>query len=45
MGAGLGALLGHLKENGIDQAFQQAVRDYLKPGTSALHGDRAVDAR
>jgi uncharacterized membrane protein len=36
MGAGLGALFGHLGEKGIDKAFQQQVRDYLKPGTSAL---------
>lgn len=36
VGAGLGALFGHLGEKGIDQEFQQQVRDYLKPGTSAL---------
>jgi uncharacterized membrane protein len=36
MGAGLGALFGHLGEKGIDKAFQEQVRDYLKPGTSAL---------
>ena len=36
IGAGLGALLGHMGEKGIDKAFQQQVRDYLKPGTSAL---------
>jgi uncharacterized membrane protein len=36
MGAGLGALFGHLRETGIDEAFQQQVRDYLQPGTSAL---------
>ena len=36
MGAGLGALFGHMSEKGIDKAFQQQVRDYLKPGTSAL---------
>jgi uncharacterized membrane protein len=36
VGAGLGALFGHLGKKGIDQAFQQQVRDYLKPGTSAL---------
>jgi uncharacterized membrane protein len=35
-GAGMGALFGHLGEKGIDKAFQQQVRDYLKPGTSAL---------
>jgi uncharacterized membrane protein len=36
VGAGLGALFGHLGEKGIDKAFQEQVRDYLKPGTSAL---------
>jgi uncharacterized membrane protein len=36
LGVGLGALFGHLGERGIDKAFQQEVRDYLKPGTSAL---------
>jgi uncharacterized membrane protein len=36
LGAGFGALFGHLGEKGIDKAFQQQVRDYLKPGTSAL---------
>lgn len=36
LGAGMGALFGHLGEKGIDQAFQQQVRDYVKPGTSAL---------
>jgi uncharacterized membrane protein len=36
MGAGLGALFGHMGEKGIDKAFQDQVRDQLKPGTSAL---------
>jgi uncharacterized membrane protein len=36
MGAGLGALFGHMGEKGIDKAFQEQVRDSLKPGTSAL---------
>jgi uncharacterized membrane protein len=36
VGAGMGALMGHFGEKGIDKAFQQQVRDYLKPGTSAL---------
>ncbi len=36
IGVGMGALFGHLGEKGIDKAFQQQVRDYLKPGTSAL---------
>jgi uncharacterized membrane protein len=36
IGAGMGALFGHLGEKGIDKAFQEQVRDYLKPDTSAL---------
>jgi uncharacterized membrane protein len=36
LGAGMGALFGHLGKQGIDKAFQEQVRDYLKPGTSAL---------
>jgi len=36
LGGGMGALLGHLSGKGIDKAFQDQVRDYLKPGTSAL---------
>jgi uncharacterized membrane protein len=36
MGAGLGALFGHLRDESIDDAFRQQVRDHLKPGTSAL---------
>jgi uncharacterized membrane protein len=36
LGAGMGALLGHFGKKGIDEAFQKQVRDYLKPGTSAL---------
>ena len=32
----MGALFGHFGEKGIDKAFQEQVRDYLKPGTSAL---------
>ena len=36
IGAGMGALFGHMGKQGIDKAFQQQVRDYLKPGTSAL---------
>ena len=35
-GAGLGALFGHFGEKGIDKAFQEQVRDQVKPGTSAL---------
>jgi uncharacterized membrane protein len=36
LGAGMGALFGHLSHRGIDKAFQEQVRDYVKPGTSAL---------
>ena len=36
IGAGFGALFGKLEKSGIDKAFQQQVRDMLKPGTSAL---------
>jgi uncharacterized membrane protein len=36
VGAGMGALFGHLGEKGIDKAFQEQVRDHLQPGTSAL---------
>ena len=36
LGAGMGALFGHFGEKGLDKAFQQQVRDYLQPGTSAL---------
>jgi uncharacterized membrane protein len=36
VGAGLGALFGHLGEKGIDKAFQEQVRESLTPGTSAL---------
>lgn len=36
MGAGAGALLGHLGVKGVDDEFQRQVRDYVQPGTSAL---------
>ncbi len=36
VGAGMGALFGHLGKNAIDKQFQQEVRDYVQPGTSAL---------
>jgi uncharacterized membrane protein len=36
LGAGMGALFGHFGSKGIDKAFQEQVRDYVKPGTSAL---------
>jgi uncharacterized membrane protein len=36
IGAGFGALFGHLGKHAIDDSFQQQVRDYVQPGTSAL---------
>ena len=36
IGAGFGALFGHLGKNMIDKEFQDQVRDYVQPGTSAL---------
>ena len=36
LGAGFGALFGHFGEKAIDKEFQKQVRDYVKPGTSAL---------
>jgi uncharacterized membrane protein len=36
LGAGMGAVFGHFGSKGIDKAFQEEVRDHLKPGTSAL---------
>ena len=51
IGAGFGALFGHLGKNTIDRSFQEAVRDYVKPGTSALFmiieratPDKAIEA-
>jgi uncharacterized membrane protein len=51
VGAGLGALMGKIEKTGIDKAFQDRVRDLLKPGTSALFmiiekatPDRAIGA-
>lgn len=51
IGAGLGALTGHLAKSGIDKEFEDQVRDMLQPGTSALFmvvekvtPDKAVDA-
>ena len=50
-GAGIGALIGHVSKAGVDQAFQNQVREMLKPGTSALFmvveqmtTDKAMDA-
>ncbi len=36
VGAGLGALLGKIEKGGVNKAFQQQVRDMVRPGTSAL---------
>ena len=51
VGAGLGAVMGKLTKSSIDQAFQDQVRDLVKPGTSALFlmldqvtPDKALDA-
>jgi uncharacterized membrane protein len=51
IGAGLGAVLGSVSKAGVDEAFQNQVREMLKPGTSALFmvveqmtTDKAMDA-
>jgi Predicted membrane protein len=51
LGAGFGALFGHLGEKAIDKEFQNQVRDQVQPGTSALFmiiekatPDKAIDA-
>jgi uncharacterized membrane protein len=51
IGAGLGAIMGRVTKAGVDNDFQDQVRDLLKPGTSALFlmvdkvtPDRVVDA-
>ena len=51
VGAGMGAIMGKIAKSGIDQQFQDQVRDMLKPGTSALFmvvekvtPDKAIDA-
>jgi uncharacterized membrane protein len=36
VGAGLGALMGKVAKSGIDESFQQQVREMLQPGTSCL---------
>ena len=36
IGAGVGALIGSVSKAGVDEAFQNQVREMLKPGTSAL---------
>ena len=47
----MGAIMGKVAKSGIDQQFQQQVRDMLQPGTSALFivfekvtPDKALDA-
>jgi len=51
VGAGLGALMGKVEKSGIDEQFQNQVRDMLQPATSALFlvveqvtPDKAVEA-
>jgi uncharacterized membrane protein len=51
IGAGLGAIMGKISKAGIDNDFQDQVRDMLQPGTSALFlmvekitPDKAIDA-
>jgi uncharacterized membrane protein len=51
VGAGMGAIMGKIAKSGLDQQFQDQVRDMLKPGTSALFmvvekvtPDKAIDA-
>ncbi|MGH3175998.1 MAG: DUF1269 domain-containing protein [Streptosporangiaceae bacterium] len=51
IGAGMGAIMGKITKSGVDKAFQDQVRDMLKPGTSALFlmvekvtPDKAVEA-
>jgi uncharacterized membrane protein len=51
VGAGLGAIMGRITKAGVDNDFQEQVRDLLQPGTSALFlmvdkatPDRVVDA-
>ena len=51
IGAGMGAIMGKITKSGVDRAFQDQVRDMLKPGTSALFlmvekvtPDKAVEA-
>jgi uncharacterized membrane protein len=51
IGAAMGAVMGSVSKAGVDEAFQNQVRDMLKPGTSALFmvveqmtTDKATDA-
>ena len=36
VGAGLGALMSHVRKTGIDREFENQVRGLVRPGTSAL---------
>jgi uncharacterized membrane protein len=51
VGAGMGAIMGKIAKSGMDEGFQNQVRDMLQPGTSALFivfekvtADKALDA-
>jgi len=51
VGAGMGAILGSVRRAGVDEAFENQVREMLQPGTSALFmvveqmtTDKALDA-
>jgi len=51
VGAGMGALMGSVRRAGVDEAFENQVREMLQPGTSALFmvveqmtTDKALDA-
>jgi uncharacterized membrane protein len=51
VGAGIGAIMAKITENGVDKEFQSRIQDMLQPGTSALFlvvhkvtPDKAVDA-
>ena len=51
VGAGMGAIMGKIAKSGMDEGFQNQVRDMLQPGTSALFivfekvtTDKALDA-
>jgi len=51
IGAGMGAIIGSVSKAGVDEAFENQVREMLQPGTSALFmvveqmtTDKALDA-
>jgi uncharacterized membrane protein len=51
VGAGMRAIMGKIAKSGMDEGFQNQVRDMLQPGTSALFivfekvtADKALDA-